>query len=845
MTKKLVSLFLLSSIYLIFQKSITATLAGSILHEWVASISVTTLSISIFIFWTLFALAYTIYRIISGHFSNLKWLYILTLIVSIYGIERWGYKNWVFYPVDCNIKFTDLVIYLLFLECVVWIFSNKKQIDVSNKSILKIERPLTDKKEDKFDRAKFANKISSEINKSYFSEAYSIAVVSEWAGGKSTFLNFIEQGLEKKEKIVIKFRPWLYSESDNQIKGFFDELKAAVGRFDPDLSGQLNQYFKSISEMDQGMLGNLNDNFDALFTQSTSLASEYKNINDAIKRLGKQLVIFIDDLDRLDTKEIISLFKLIRNTANFHNTIYLTAFDRAYVISAISDFTNYNPHAFVDKMFDYEFVLPEFDTENSIKELNSFFEIELKSSIRIKTFDGVGNVVRDFIQNHRDLHRFKQQLRLNYLESSQELDGEEFFILEVIRYRYPQVVSHFYRFNQKYLTRSVLQSSRSILSLSKMAALSDKTEYGTYNEFILGNSLIENEKSANSKFHLAKSDIESIVNAFALLFSGRTPGIFDAKPDPVAFNSIRKDSYLSIYFEQIFGHDSIKFNEFETKLAGDYQELESYAKTNLLGENKGSKPIQVFDFFRRETSKFLAKRVIYENTLRLIICIDSNGVEAPVDLLELYLNYGNKNISKLFKDEAEFISFAKDIFSKNITDPFASSSLLHRLIYKYIKIPDYKFILSKIEIENLNLKIFKDYLASQVRITNSTIALYYKNYTSIDNQDRVFLNDLATDALAESINAGKHEGYFDLLVRPAVYPNVEREFVFEPFWKTLFKSPDEFEEFLNTKKDYKSFSVLQTYYAKYKENGFKSFSLTEEELKLAPKEFANMIAKGY
>jgi len=53
--------------------------------------------------------------------------------------------------------------------------------------------------------------------------------------------------------------------------------------------------------------------------------SMFDTINGTLRKLNKQLVVFVGDIDRLDKEEITEVMRLIRNTANFYNTVFIVA----------------------------------------------------------------------------------------------------------------------------------------------------------------------------------------------------------------------------------------------------------------------------------------------------------------------------------------------------------------------------------------------------------------------------------------------------------------------------------------------------------------------------------------
>src|SRR5690606_33695923 len=62
-----------------------------------------------------------------------------------------------------------------------------------------------------------------------------------------------------------------------------------------------------------------------------------ERIGAILKENKSKVVIFIDDIDRLDKVEIHSIFRLVKLTADFLNTTYILSFDEEMVSAAIGE----------------------------------------------------------------------------------------------------------------------------------------------------------------------------------------------------------------------------------------------------------------------------------------------------------------------------------------------------------------------------------------------------------------------------------------------------------------------------------------------------------------------------
>src|SRR5690606_26854395 len=96
--------------------------------------------------------------------------------------------------------------------------------------------------------------------------------------------------------------------------------------------------------------------------EPNSSNEEYNIVNESIKRINKRIIIFIDDLDRLDGDEIISVLKIIRNTGNFKNLVYVSCYDKVYLLNALQRFSKRNLDIILDKFFDIEIPLSPIPT---------------------------------------------------------------------------------------------------------------------------------------------------------------------------------------------------------------------------------------------------------------------------------------------------------------------------------------------------------------------------------------------------------------------------------------------------------------------------------------------------
>ncbi len=203
-------------------------------------------------------------------------------------------------------------------------------------SHFRTDKPIIDKELDAFQRFSFSKRIAETIVERKNQDSLVFGVFGVWGEGKSSVLNFINQELKVHDEVLtLVFNPWRYADEDSLIKNFLKKVTELLGQ---ELSTNIEKFagfvekygsVGSIIGVDFGDIGkNLAD---------VDLEGLKNRVDDFISESGKKIVIFIDDIDRLDKQEVYSLFRLVKLTADFQNTTYILSFDQDMVASAIGE----------------------------------------------------------------------------------------------------------------------------------------------------------------------------------------------------------------------------------------------------------------------------------------------------------------------------------------------------------------------------------------------------------------------------------------------------------------------------------------------------------------------------
>lgn len=110
-------------------------------------------------------------------------------------------------------------------------------------------------------------------------------------------------------------------------------------------------------------------------------------LKESIRDVNIPIVVYIDDVDRLEKEELMTLLRLIRDTADFPNMFYILAADEDYLIKTLEQAGFKNPSSFIKKFINYNFKLPA--DENAIEKILRGELTKVLSTYLLSTESGI------------------------------------------------------------------------------------------------------------------------------------------------------------------------------------------------------------------------------------------------------------------------------------------------------------------------------------------------------------------------------------------------------------------------------------------------------------------------
>jgi predicted KAP-like P-loop ATPase len=204
------------------------------------------------------------------------------------------------------------------------------------------DKPIFNEEDDQFQRYAFSKRIAETIVQRKSKDCIVLGIYGAWGEGKTSIINFVEKELLKNEQIVtLKFNPWRFSDENSLLLQFFQHLANGVKtklNTKSEKFGKLLKRYSGLLSFNIPVVGNVGEKTKAIAELLGGADVEVlkKRIEDVLIEAEVKIVVFIDDIDRLDKEEIHSIFRLVKLNADFSNVVYVLSFDEKMVANAIS-----------------------------------------------------------------------------------------------------------------------------------------------------------------------------------------------------------------------------------------------------------------------------------------------------------------------------------------------------------------------------------------------------------------------------------------------------------------------------------------------------------------------------
>ncbi len=368
--------------------------------------------------------------------------------------------------------------------------------------------PISSSKEDRLGRKSFSRHLGEALLSWSEKESLVIGIVGKWGSGKSSVIGLAKEYIKKSKKsqdlTLIDFNPWVFSGQKRIWGYFFSEiakeleiqdvskekedkklanklrLYATLLDFIPDearlrktvknlltylaiagiISGSSIFSFSSTTgiillvfgiisftlQFSKFTLNKLSNFFSvrAEANKKTVEGLKYEIQQHLLKR-KKNLLVVIDDIDRLTVEEIRQILKLVKVNSDFPNTIYLLAFDQIVIEQSLKELPGIEGPEYLEKIIQVQFDIPlvkrEILSKILFEKLDKILATLPEGGERYFDQTYWANIYhsgfKDFFSTMRDVKRFINGLSFNialmHKGESMEVNPTDFIAIEAIR----------------------------------------------------------------------------------------------------------------------------------------------------------------------------------------------------------------------------------------------------------------------------------------------------------------------------------------------------------------------------------------------------------------------------
>lgn len=365
------------------------------------------------------------------------------------------------------------------------------------------DAPIRGAAQDRLRRAAFAARIAEILAGPSIEEGRVFAIRGAWGNGKSSLKNMVAEQLQARGDIMwLDFNPWQWGDGDTIARALFRQMADKLGGKLSASAGRraklLRQYGSILTAAGKPLenVGSRSQTITSVLTSAsvlvlagamgltlpsattiaallaiasfgvpligkvmTALGHDYwsaplddirRSLEKSLRRLERPLVVFVDDIDRLEPADIRLIFRQVKVNANLPNIVFVLLFQPSIVESALDPIADGEGRAFLEKIVQANFDLPYVPL--SMVHTAMTQELSGVAGAHASAENGFeqvrwGNVlvgtVQAFVRNLRDARRYLSSvavhLPLHVGHSAFEVNIIDFLALEALRVFEPGV----------------------------------------------------------------------------------------------------------------------------------------------------------------------------------------------------------------------------------------------------------------------------------------------------------------------------------------------------------------------------------------------------------------------
>lgn len=372
------------------------------------------------------------------------------------------------------------------------------------------EAPIRTESEDRLRRADFADRIAGVLSELSLREGRVFAIRGGWGFGKSSLKNLITERLDACDNGSdwLDFNPWQWGDGDAIAHALFGQMADRLGgehsKTALDRAEALRRYGQILTGAGKPLkeAGNSGYLISMVLTNASviaiasaigfdlptaakvavalailslgisllgrlllhlgrDLSSEPLDkvrsaLETRLRELDRPLVVFVDDIDRLEPEQIRMLLRQVKANANLPNIVFVLLFQPSIVERALDTIADGDGRAFLEKIVQANFDLPAVPAsivhrmfEEELSKLAGLYATEVNGFSQRRWGNACLGCIQPLLRNMRDARRLISSIAvhmpLHVVGDVFEVNIVDFFLLETIRVFEPNLHAALFR----------------------------------------------------------------------------------------------------------------------------------------------------------------------------------------------------------------------------------------------------------------------------------------------------------------------------------------------------------------------------------------------------------------
>lgn len=313
------------------------------------------------------------------------------------------------------------------------------------------DEPITDKSEDKYQRAEYTQNLADALLYSTDPHGLIIGIHGPWGSGKTSLKNLLINALKASENTdefhIIEFEPWMYSGSGQLVSLLFKQIaKTLSGKTNflcraflrlitasnhcssllLKLSNSLPARLSFTVKLIAILFSDIGNHLDPNRHDMQMLSKQRKKLKKKLDATKTKIIVFIDDLDRLTDSEIAEMLRAVKAVGDLPYVTYVLLYDREVVTKSLDKTCHNKGNEYLEKIIQVPIGLPEPPKEAVqtmlSSEIESIIQLERREPAALTGSDSNSTSFIDiyqacidpFVNNIRDAIRLINEFKIRY-----------------------------------------------------------------------------------------------------------------------------------------------------------------------------------------------------------------------------------------------------------------------------------------------------------------------------------------------------------------------------------------------------------------------------------------------